>query len=125
MLQARSQALSVGILQRPTRPNPKLVKALTPPNEVCGALAIEVAGKPVSTSFIGAMASAAVFGECHRAQIRVLGWPRAFHKGQRHEEIFLSPRNMADSDFIRSEETYLPSVMAEAGFAEVAARLSK
>lgn len=94
------------------RANPRLVEALTPAGEKCGALAIEVAGKSVSTSFVGAMASAAVFGELIRA----------FHKGDRHDEIYLSPRSMTDSDFVRSIEFYNSAEMAALGFADPVAK---
>jgi hypothetical protein len=94
---------------KPGRPNPQLVEALSPIGEVCGALAIEVAGKAVSTSFIGAMASAAVFGELLRV----------FHKGHRYDEVFLSPRNFTDCGFVRSQESYSASEICEAGFCDV------
>jgi hypothetical protein len=94
---------------KPGRPNPQLVEALSPGVEVCGALAIEVAGKAVSTSFVGAMASAAVFGELLRA----------YHKGQKHDELYLSTRNLADCDFVRSAEFYRATHAAELGFCDV------
>ncbi len=64
------------------KPNQKLAQAFATPGGVCGSLALETAGKAVSTSFVGAMASSAVFGELLRH----------YHRGgQRHYEIFLSP----------------------------------
>lgn len=93
------------------KPNQKLVQALATPGEVCGALALETAGKAVSTSFVGAMASSAVFGELLRH----------YHRGgQRHDEIFLSPRYLADSDFTHSGEVFRASEVAEWGFCGVA-----
>lgn len=89
-------------------PNSKVAQALTGSEEVCGALAIETAGKSVSTSFIGAIASATLFGE-------VL---RAYNRGNRHEEIFLSPRNKEDNHFWKSNECYRASDIALAGFIE-------
>jgi hypothetical protein len=89
--------------------NPRLVEALSEPEDTCGALAIDVAGKAVSTSFVGAMAAAAVFGE-------VL---RIYHKGQCHHEIYLSPRNITDSDFVESGCCYRASQAAELGFCDV------
>jgi hypothetical protein len=92
-----------------TRANPWLVQALSKPSDICGALAIDVAGKAVSTSFVGAMAAAVVFGE-------VL---RIYHKGQRHHEIYLTPRNLSDSDFVGSGECYRATQAAEFGFCDV------
>lgn len=91
-------------------PNEKLIKALSSPEEKCGALAIETAGKSVSTSFVGAMASALIFGELLRA----------FHRGTRYDESFVSPRNMIDSDFIRSIAPYSSTEIATAGYTQVA-----
>lgn len=92
-----------------THVNPWLMEALSTPSNVCGALAIDVAGKGVSTSFVGAMAAAAVFGE-------VL---RIYHKGQRYDEIYLTPRNLSDSDFVGSGEYYRATQAAEFGFCDV------
>jgi len=97
-----------------TAPNAKLVDALSAPGEVCGALAIETAGKSVSTSFIGAMAAAAVFGELLRA----------FNKGSRYDETYLSPRNLADCHFSSSSRRYTSTEIAAAGFCEVAPQRS-
>jgi len=88
------------------KPNVKLIEALSPPGEVCGALALETAGKSVSTSFIGAMASALVFGELLRA----------FHKGTKYDEVFLSPRNMQDNTFRPASGFYSTSEIAKTGF---------
>lgn len=91
-----------------SRPHSKVAQALAGADEVCGALAIETAGKSVSTSFVGAMASATLFGEILRA----------FNRGQRHDEIFLSPRNMEDTDFVKSGDSYKPSDIARTGYVE-------
>lgn len=91
-------------------PNSILVEALSAPGEVCGALAIETAGKSVSTSFVGVMAAATVFGELLRA----------FNKGSRYDEIYLSPRNLADCHFAASAQPYTSTEIAAAGFCEVA-----
>jgi hypothetical protein len=96
---------------RPTIPNQKVVAALSSPDEQCGALAIETAGKAVSTSFVGAMAGAMAIGELIRA----------YHRGPKFDELFFSPRNLADSDWIRSEQRYVTSEIAPVGFASVAA----
>ena len=90
-------------------PHAKVAQALTGPDEVCGALAIEIAGKSVSTSFVGAMASATLFGEILRA----------FNRGKRHDEIYLAPRNMSDCDFTKSEASYQSSEIALAGYLDV------
>lgn len=90
------------------QPQMRIAQALTGSDEVCGALAIETAGKSVSTSFVGAMASATVFGEILRA----------FNGGARHDEIFLSPRSMNDSDFVRAEHPYEASEIASTGYVD-------
>ena len=105
---ARDIWKSVGKL---TVSNPKVAAALSSSAEVCGSLAIETAGKSVSTSFIGAMAAALVFGELLRA----------FHRGTRFDELFFAPRNTWDSDFLRREGQYASSEIAAAGFANIAA----
>jgi hypothetical protein len=92
-----------------TRANPWLVEALSEQGDVCGALAIDVAGKAVSTSFVGAMAAAAVFGE-------VL---RIYHKDERYDEIYLASRNLSDSDFVDSGACYRATQAAEFGFCDV------
>lgn len=92
-------------------PSQKLARALATSGEVCGALALETAGKAVSTSFVGAIASSAVFAELLRQ----------YHRGgQRHHEIFLSPRYLADCDFGRSSAIFHASEVAEWGFCGVA-----
>jgi hypothetical protein len=55
------------------------------------------------------MAAAVVFGE-------VL---RIYHKGQRHDEIYLAPRNLSDSDFVISRDSYRAKQAAEFGFCDV------
>ncbi len=96
---------------RHAMPNPKMVSALSSSDGQCGALAIETAGKAVSTSFVGAMAGAMAFGELLRA----------YHRGPKFNELFFTPRNLADSDWLRSEQQYVTSEIAPAGFASVAA----
>lgn len=91
------------------KPNPKLIQSLTPDGERCGALAIETAGKAVSTSFVGAMASAAVFAELLRS----------FNRGPRYDELYFAPRNFSDCDFVPSSRSFRASEVAEWGYAEV------
>ena len=87
----------------------RVAQALSNPGETCGALAIETAGKAVSTSFVGAMASAVAFGEILRA----------FHGGQRHDEIYLSVRNFIDADFRATPTPYNLSAIARLGYCDV------
>ena len=86
--------------------NPKLVSALSNPNEVCGALAIETAGKSVSTSFVGAMASSLAVAEILKE----------FHRGPQFSEIFFSPRNSDDSSFQSANSNLSASELASWGF---------
>ena len=72
----------------------------------CGQFAIDTAGKPVSTSFVGAMAGALVVSELLRL----------FNGGQSFEEQFLTPRNLIDVDFRRSTNRHSASELASLGF---------
>lgn len=72
----------------------------------CGQLAIDTAGKAVSTSFVGAMAGAMVIGELLRA----------FNSGPRFEEQYLTPRNLADSDFCQAATKQTLAELAKLGF---------
>jgi hypothetical protein len=58
----------------------------------CGQLAIDTAGKAVSTSFVGAMAGAMLVSELLRT----------FNGGPRFEEQYLTPRNLIDANFRES-----------------------
>jgi hypothetical protein len=58
-------------------------------HEPCGQLAIDTAGKSVSTSFVGAIAGAIVFGELLRR----------YNGGQRFAVHYFTPRNLVDSEF--------------------------
>ena len=75
----------------------------------CGQLAIDTAGKAVSTSFVGAMAGAMVISELLRA----------FNGGQRFSEQFLTPRNLIDSEFQRTAIGPTVSELASLGFSSL------
>jgi hypothetical protein len=72
----------------------------------CGQLAIDTAGKAVSTSFVGAMAGAMVVGELLRA----------FNGGPRLDEQYFTPRNLVDSDYCQATTTQALSELAKLGF---------
>ncbi len=72
----------------------------------CGQLAIDTAGKAVSTSFVGAMAGAMVVSELLRT----------FNSGPRFEEQYLTPRNLIDSNFRESASRQSTSELAKLGF---------
>jgi hypothetical protein len=72
----------------------------------CGQLAIDTAGKAVSTSFVGAMAGALVVSELLRV----------FNGGQSYEELFLTPRNLVDAEFRHSANGHDASEIAKLGF---------
>jgi hypothetical protein len=74
--------------------------------ETCGQLAIDTAGKAVSTSFVGAMAGALVTAELLRV----------FNGGNSFEEQFLTPRNMIDTEFCKSPRVIRPADLAALGF---------
>ena len=44
---------------------------------------------------------------------------RPYLKGQKHDELYLSTRNLADCDFVRSAEFYRATHAAELGFCDV------
>jgi hypothetical protein len=72
----------------------------------CGQLAIDTAGKAVSTSFVGAMAGALVVSELLRV----------FNGGHSYEEQYLTPRNRIDTEFRRSANSYNISDLSKCGF---------
>ncbi len=74
--------------------------------QACGQLAIDLAGKAVSTSFVGAMAGAVVVSEILRA----------FNSGAGFREIFWTPRNLVDSEFIKKSDKLSLSTLARLGF---------
>lgn len=92
-----------------SRPNSKLAAALARPGETCGALALETAGRSVSTSFVGAMASSVVFAELLRP----------FSRAQHHDELFISPRNFRDCDFRPAQFRFSASEIGTWGYSDV------
>lgn len=74
--------------------------------QACGQLAIDLAGKAVSTSFVGAMAGAMVVSELLRA----------FNGGPRLRELFWTPRNLVDSEYASESSKTSLSSLARMGF---------
>jgi hypothetical protein len=72
----------------------------------CGQLAIDIAGKAVSTSFVGAMAGAMAVSELLRE----------FNGGPRFSEIFWTPRNLLDSEFVPGTRKLSVATLARVGF---------
>jgi len=72
----------------------------------CGQLAIDVAGKAVSTSFVGAIAGALAVSELLRI----------FNGGPQFEELFWTPRNLIDSEFLKSLTKPTVSDLVKMGF---------
>ena len=75
-------------------------------NNGCGQLAIDVAGKAVSTSFVGAIAGA----------LAVTELLRTFNGGARLEELFWTPRNLLDSEFLKASTKPSVSELVQLGF---------
>ena len=75
-------------------------------HQPCGQLAIDTAGKAVSTSFVGAIAGAIVVGELLRR----------FNGGPRFEEHYFTPRNLVDSEFSPTAIQQSVSELAQLGF---------
>jgi hypothetical protein len=93
------------------RDRPKMVEEedlplFTDGKQNCGQIAIDMAGKAVSTSFVGAMAGALVVAELLRV----------FNGGQSFEEQFVTPRNMIDAEFRRATKVIAPTEIARMGF---------
>lgn len=74
--------------------------------ETCGQVAIDTAGKAVSTSFVGAMAGALVTAELLRT----------LNGGSSFEEQFLSPRNMIDTEFCKSPRSIALTDLIRLGY---------
>jgi len=72
----------------------------------CGQLAIDVAGKAVSTSFVGAIAGAFCVAELLRV----------FNDGSRFDELFWTPRNLVDSHFLKTSTKASVSDLVRMGF---------
>lgn len=75
-------------------------------HQPCGQLAVDTAGKAVSTSFVGAMAGAIVVSELLRR----------FNGGPRFEEHYFTPRNLVDSEFRTTTVQQSLSELAKLGF---------
>ncbi len=75
-------------------------------NNGCGQLAIDMAGKAVSTSFVGAIAGALAVSELLRT----------FNGGSRLEELFWTPRNLLDSEFLKASAKPSVSELVQLGF---------
>ena len=72
----------------------------------CGQLAVDMAGKAVSTSFVGAMAGAMVVAELLRG----------LNGGTQFDEQYFTPRNPVDFDFHRTKAPQSLAELATLGF---------
>jgi hypothetical protein len=75
-------------------------------HQACGQLAIDTAGKAVSTSFVGAVAGAIAVGELLRR----------FNRGPRFEEHYFTPRNLVDAESRPTTIQQSMSELAKLGF---------
>lgn len=75
----------------------------------CAQLAIDTAGKAVSTSFVGAMAGALVVAEALKL----------FNRGCRYDEIIFSPRNLVDSKYSHSQSKMSSSQIGQMVFSSL------
>ena len=78
-------------------------------DQVCGALQIDIAGKSVSTSFVGAMAGALAVAELLRT----------FNGGPRFDQITFDARDQQQSDFLPASKAFRASELARMGFMTV------
>ena len=79
------------------------------PNEACGALAIDIAGKSVSTSFVGAIAGALATAEMLRV----------FNRGSTFDDVFRDLRNPGRCRDLASAHRFKASELASMGVAYV------
>jgi hypothetical protein len=91
--------------------NDEDVALFTEGHHECGHLAIDMAGKAVSTSFVGAMAGAMVVGDLLRA----------FNGGSQLDEQYFTPRNLKDSEFRQSNTPQSLQEIAKLGFVTIQA----
>ncbi len=78
-------------------------------NEVCGALAFDIAGKSVSTSFVGAMAGA----------LSVAELLRTFNRGIRFDDITFDARSRENWRFIVAASELKASQIASMGYSSL------
>jgi hypothetical protein len=93
-------------LDGPKRIDEKDLTLFSEEKQACGQIAIDMAGKAVSTSFVGAMAGSLVVAELLRV----------FNGGQSVEEQFVTPRNMVDAEFRRAARANGIADLAKLGF---------
>jgi hypothetical protein len=77
--------------------------------QACGALQIDVAGKSVSTSFVGALAGTLAIAELLRS----------FNKGPRFDAVTFDARDHQQSDFQPASNAFRASELALMGFATI------
>jgi len=101
-----AEALWGHIQDGPKKIEEKDLVLFTEGKQACGQIAIDMAGKAVSTSFVGAMAGAIVVAELLRV----------FNGGQSFEEQFVTPRNMIDAEFRRATKAITTTEIVRLGF---------
>jgi len=84
-----------------------------PANEVCGALAIDIAGKSVSTSFVGAIAGALATAEMLRI----------FNRGLSFDEASIDLRNPRRSSRVVAMRRFTASELATMGVVSISPQL--
>ncbi|MCX6896023.1 MAG: hypothetical protein NTZ16_11100 [Verrucomicrobia bacterium] len=101
-----AEALWGHIQDGPKKIEEKDLALFTEGKQACGQIAIDMAGKAVSTSFVGAMAGALVVAELLRV----------FNGGQSIEEQFVTPRNTIDAEFRRATRAKSLADLVKLGF---------
>lgn len=100
------EALWGHIQDGPKKINEEDLALFTEGKNACGQLAIDMAGKAVSTSFVGAIAGAMAVAELLRT----------FNGGPRFEEHYFTPRNLVDSEYRLTTVKQSVSELAKLGF---------
>jgi hypothetical protein len=89
--------------------NPEVAALFGGKRQVCGQQAIDVAGKTVSTSFVGAMAGAIAVSELLRT----------FNHGQRYDKIVFNARCKLDWIFDNASLPFRASQLGQMGFSSM------
>jgi hypothetical protein len=107
--QTSPEALWGNVNDSPKQVAPEDAMLFTEGQHECGQLAVDMAGKAVSTSFVGAMAGAMVVAELLRA----------FNGGSQFDEQYFTPRNLKDSEFQLASAPQSIQDIVKLGFATV------
>jgi hypothetical protein len=104
-----AQGLWAGAAEKIPDINPETAQLFGNNQGVCGALAIDVAGRSVSTSFVGAMVSSLAISELLRT----------FNNGGRFDEVIFDARNPSFCKFSNANRAMPASLLGSLGFSRI------